>query len=532
MKSDIITEKLSFHVQSFQEGFEILAGSNTLPTMVKHFVKILKGSFFTTSVSTYYKKGESAKWNCLSGEEKKNELDQINKIESNLKIYSDPKSKSISTVVGLIDSSNLAIIVGKKFDGSAFSDIDKITFQIFSQLFDNAYQTFISQKKEKKLIFSLNNRLAQIYNLVDTGIEISKIRKSKTLLKLSLDRMAGLTDASKGILTIKGNGAKTRRIKFPTSSITLNEIKESENTISTSFTENNTEYIYTLADKESRGGYISFDSTDQLLLEAIVNQASAAIENLRLHKSEIEKENIKKELDVAASIQQKILPVSLPKIEGYDLAGKNIPSKEVGGDYFDCIELNDERYALIMADVAGKGVPAALLVSTLNASLSAYLDLQVPLADFAMKINSIIYKASPPDKFITFLIAILNPENGELDIVNAGHNPALILRKNGELEKIDAGGVAFGMFDMGLPFAGDKKYLDRGERLFLFTDGIPEAMDPRENEYSDEKLEKFFIKHKTKTAELFIDKIFSDVKKFTKSAPQSDDITGLYLIRN
>ena len=99
------------------------------------------------------------------------------------------------------------------------------------------------------------------------------------------------------------------------------------------------------------------------------------------------------------------------------------------------------------------------------------------------------------------------------------------------LEKIDPGGVALGMFDMGLPFDGETMKLDSGDRLFLFTDGIPEAMDPKENEYSDERLEKFFIKNKTKTAESFITKVFDDVKKFTKSAPQSDDITGLYLIK-
>ena len=103
--------------------------------------------------------------------------------------------------------------------------------------------------------------------------------------------------------------------------------------------------------------------------------------------------------------------------------------------------------------------------------------------------------------------------------------------KGGRLEKVEAGGVALGMFDMGLPFSGEKNKLNSGDRLFLFTDGIPEAMDPKENEYSDERLEEFFSKNATKTSETFIERIFKDVKTFTKSAPQSDDITGLYLIR-
>ena len=154
---------------------------------------------------------------------------------------------------------------------------------------------------------------------------------------------------------------------------------------------------------------------------------------------------------------------------------------------------------VIMADVAGKGVPASLLVSTLNASLSAYLDMNTPLDDMAVKINTVVYQASTSDKFITFFMAILNPESGELEIINAGHNPMLLLRKNGELVRLEAGGVAFGMFDMGLPF--------------------------------DERLEEFFQGNLTDNAKEFIDLIVKDVKKFTGNAPQSDDITALYLIK-
>lgn len=193
--------------------------------------------------------------------------------------------------------------------------------------------------------------------------------------------------------------------------------------------------------------------------------------------------------------------------------------------------MNDGRYALILADVTGKGMPASLLVSTLDASLRSYLDFQIPLSEMAVKMNTIIYDSSTMDKFITFFIAVLNPENGELDIINAGHNPALILRKNGTMEKINAGGVAFGMFDMGLPFEGQKLILEKGERLFIFSDGIPEAMDSEEEEYSDEKMEQFFINKTSETSRDFISKILWDVRDFTKGTSQSDDITAIYLIR-
>jgi len=275
-----------------------------------------------------------------------------------------------------------------------------------------------------------------------------------------------------------------------------------------------------------------YTDLDKLLLEAIARQVNAAIENEFLHEQSLIKERIEQEINVAASIQQKVIPQELPEIPGYDLAGINIPSREVGGDYYDCIDLGDDRFALVMADVAGKGIAASLLVNTLNASLYAYLDNKTPLVEMTDKLNKIIYNASPSDKFITYFISVLNAKTGELDIVNAGHNPVLLLKDNNTLHKIEAGGVGLGMFDMGIPYEGEKLTLKPGERLFLFTDGIPEAMNESEEEYSDERMEEFFLKNKTTTAKEYVDKIVMDVKSFAGNAEQSDDITLLYLIRD
>ena len=147
------------------------------------------------------------------------------------------------------------------------------------------------------------------------------------------------------------------------------------------------------------------------------------------------------------------------------------------------------------------------------------------------KLNKIIYNASPSDKFITYFIAVLNTKTGELDIVNAGHNPILLLRSDGKMHKIEAGGVGLGMFDFGIPYQGEALTLNKSERLFLYTDGIPEAMNEQEEEYSDERMEKFFLENKTNSAREFVDILVKDVKSFTGNAEQSDDITILYLIR-
>ena len=530
MSTEHITEKLSFHVKSFQESFEILSSCNALSEMAKHFDKILSGSFITTKVGIYHKTDNTNDWvNLLT----KN-ADLLNSLlgiseENSHKINSNQDSTELSIATILVDSSILGIVLGTKFDKTQYSEIDKITFQILIQLFDSAYQVLLSHKKEKKLIFSLNNRVSQLYSLIDTGIEISKINLGDQLNNLALSRAIALTNSSFGRIQVTDTTGNVEQFVFPPS--IKYESPKDEYKLVQKFVDDDTEYEFTLCEKESREGIISFDATDELLLGAIVRQVQAAIENDRHHKEALENETMKRELAVASEIQKRILPEILPSIDGYDISGINIPSKEVSGDYFNVFRLEDGRYALIVADVTGKGMPASLLVSTLDASLRSYLDFKIPLSEMAVKMNTIIHTSSTADKFITFLIVILNPGNGELDIINAGHNPALILRNKGDMEKIDAGGVAFGMFDMGLPFENQKLTLEKGERLFIFSDGIPEAMDKDEEEYTDERLEKYFNDIKPPKAKEFINSVVAEVKSHTKGEPQSDDITAIYLIR-
>jgi len=350
------------------------------------------------------------------------------------------------------------------------------------------------------------------------------------LFELALERIAPLTNASSALLQISSKDKFENSYTFPPGT-DINKILGSELKLESVFDFNGISYRFTLAEKETRKGVTNFNELDKLLLDAIARQVQASIENKYLNSQAIEKEKIEKELSVAASIQQRILPEVLPKIEGYDLAGINIPSKEVGGDYYDCVDLGNGKYALIIADVAGKGIGAALLVSTLDAALYSYLEFDIPLTEMADRLNKLIYKSSPSDKFITFFIAVLDSKTGELDIVNAGHNPILLLRVDGSLEKIDAGGVGLGMFDFSVPLTGQKLIMNSGDKLFLYTDGVPEAMSEKEEEYSDERMEKFAQNNSTASSQEFVDRLIGDVKSFSDNAEQSDDITILYLIR-
>ncbi len=525
-----ILDRLSFQVSELQEGFNTLSESTNINELGQKFCHIVRGNFLTTKITLLYKDKNNDSWEDLYNGNfcDNDELKAKPHTEMHISFNEESDAKAIA-VLPFKDTSAFLLALGQKLNKENYSEFEKILFQIYLQVLSNSYQAFQNRLKEKELIFSLNHRVLQLNSLIDTGIEISKFQKSEILFEMALERAASLTSSSAARLIIFDGETVMKKMIFPEYRDDL--IEAEKDLIKSEFEFDKQKYELSIIEKESRQGVVPFDETDKLLLDSITQQVKVALENEFLHKESIEKENMKKELSVAASIQQMIIPKELPEILGYDLAGINIPSKEVGGDYYDVIKLNDGRYALIIADVTGKGIPAALLVSTLNASLGAFLQSDIPVDDLTAKLNKIVYKASPSDKFITFFISILDPETGGLDIVNAGHNPSLVLKEDGTIKKIDAGGVALGMFDMGLPFAGEKYILQKGERLLMFTDGIPEAMNEEEEEYSDERLEEYFITNKPGSAQPFVDMIVKDVKEYAGSAPQSDDITCIYLIR-
>ena len=535
MENNNLVEKLALQVESFQEGFEILSQSFTFVEMVKNFLHLIRGNFIITDIYAFQKLKPDSKW-CLISTKKNPDpsyLSFFNETQQASIQYFTEQNIEVAIQLPLPDQSFLGILIGPKLDKSLFTDLDKITLQILMQVFDSAYKAFLNQRKEKTLVFELNEKVLHLNNLIDTGIEISKFNKKRILYDIALERVSSLTNASSALIEIvkKNQNNAKKYITFPAGT-EPDKILSSKFKIQSSFEDHDRIYSFILSEKETRHSTTSFTQLDQLLLDSIARQVSASLENEYLHKQAIEKEKIEQELNVAASIQQRILPTDLPEIVGYDLAGINIPSREVGGDYYDCFTLGNGKYALIIADVAGKGIGAALLVSTLNAALNSYLQFDIPLTEMSERLNKLIYKSSPSDKYITFFISVLDSNTGALDVVNAGHNPIFLLRKDGVLEKIDAGGVGLGMFDFGIPFAGQNLIMNQGDKLFLYTDGIPEAMNEKEEEYSDEKMITFFTENSDNSSKEFIDSLVRDVKDYAGTTLQSDDITAMILKRN
>jgi phosphoserine phosphatase RsbU/P len=275
----------------------------------------------------------------------------------------------------------------------------------------------------------------------------------------------------------------------------------------------------------------AFKKEDENFLEAFSVHASLAIENARLHKDIVEKERIEKELEIAGTIQRRLLPKQLPALPGYEIDAVARPSKNVGGDYYDLLMLKDGKFAFVIADVSGKGVPAALIVSTLHASLHAYIDGASNLADLVRRLNVIVHENTEAERFITLFMAVLDPNDGTLTYVNAGHNFPFVLRtQQSSIHPLTSTGLPLGMFNSA-EFQQEIVKLDPSDYLVMYTDGVTEAMNSSMDEYGEARLRQVMIGSSDKPAAGLLGGIVSDVERFVAGEPQSDDLTMLVLKR-
>ncbi len=528
-----VLDRLSLHIDSLQDGFELLSRSGNLKDLARQFFHIVRGNLQTVGAQMFYRKPNSVEWEKLYGKGTSG-LDTLPDVKTrNVLVIEQLKQRGdlkLFAAQPLIDGSLMVIFLGRKLDRKPYKDIDLISLRVFLQLFATAYQRLLQQRKEKELVFSLNHRLLQLTSLIDTGIELSKVQRETSLHGLALERAAMLTNASRGTVTVSRQRKTIERIVFPADA-SMRRVTPSHR-MRSKFTFSDSVYSFELFEKESRAGAVPFEETDQLLLDALVRQVQASLENQHLQKQEIERQKIERDIAVAAAIQKRILPASLPAIEGYETFGTNIPTKSVGGDYYDCIPLDNGKFALVVADVSGKGVPAALLVSSMNAYLSAYLESTMTLVELAQKMNRAICNASTDDKFITAFFGILTPETGEFECLSAGHNPVYWLKNDNTVAELNAGGLALGMVDIDFPYQTDQIVIEKGERILLYTDGVTEAVNERNELYdSFMPLKDFMQTAQSPTAEHFIRDLIADIRRFCGNASQADDITAMYLRR-
>lgn len=265
-------------------------------------------------------------------------------------------------------------------------------------------------------------------------------------------------------------------------------------------------------------------------LQSLGNLALLTIQKTLLLEERIEKHRMEEELSLAKTIQEGLLPNPVPKIKGFDIAGINVSSRQVGGDYFDILKLPDNGNLIAIADVTGKGVPASLLMANLQSMLHALAPIDVTLEDASSRINDIIHENTPADKFITFFWGKLSADGTKFKYVNAGHNPPMLFRKGEtEPELLEKGGVILGAMPSLMPYESDEIELNSGDLLVCFTDGVTEAMDPGQTEeYEEHRLIECVKNHIDKNSEDIIDEVIRDINRFSDNI-QYDDITMIVL---
>jgi sigma-B regulation protein RsbU (phosphoserine phosphatase) len=274
----------------------------------------------------------------------------------------------------------------------------------------------------------------------------------------------------------------------------------------------------------------AYSQADLEFLYSLGNLAIISIENARLFKEAIEKQRMEDELNIAREIQQGLLPEKLPSIPGFDIAALTIPSKEVGGDYYDVITRKNGEYIFAIGDVAGKGMPAALLMASVQAALRALSPLCTSISETTAQINDLACdNIRGGTRFITFFWGILDRQTGQFRFTNAGHNPPYLLRKNGTIEELQDGGLILGVFKTTTPYVESSVTLSPGDVLVMYTDGVSEAMNQQSEQFTEERLLSI-LKESTKlSAQEIIKSVQKALESHTQGTLQSDDITMLVL---
>ena len=240
---------------------------------------------------------------------------------------------------------------------------------------------------------------------------------------------------------------------------------------------------------------------------------------------------LQNELDVASKMQQSILPTSFPETPQYEVYGNMVPARNVGGDFFDLIAMDNGRIGLCVADVSDKGVPAALFMMSSRTLLKgSAIGMGAP-GDVLSEVNTMLTENNETMMFVTLVYVLYDPETGSLTYANGGHCNPLVVHPDGSSEELAlTGGVALGVMP-GLGYQEDQSTLSPGDTLILYTDGVSEAMNAEGEEFGVERLQQLFVNQPPSSARMAIETVMQGVSDFAGGTPQSDDVTCLVLRR-
>ena len=266
------------------------------------------------------------------------------------------------------------------------------------------------------------------------------------------------------------------------------------------------------------------------IINGIAQQAALAIQNDRLQKEMVVRERLETEVQLARQIQQIFIPESLPQPSGWELAARWKTARQVGGDFYDVMELPNQKLGLFIADVADKGMPAALFMALTRTLMRAAVIETPSPAEALQRVNALLIPDTKQGMFVTAVYAVLDQNNGELIYANAGHNPPLWVKANGEIERLTRTGVALGATEA-RTISESSIRLGSGESVLFYTDGLTEEFSSDGELFGEARLIDAVRANSSSSADAMLDSVEASLNAFVGSNPLSDDLTMLVVRR-
>ncbi len=438
------------------------------------------------------------------------------------------------------------ICLGEKLNKTIYSDDDREFLRTILNISSTAIQNSIVINELKRVNRILDSRLHRLNSLFELSKEFALFSDSSRVARLLVYSVIGQLFVSKfAVITFEDSGPEILESKMDNEKlleiIAENKLHQLESAITgegitqkySELEKLGVELVVPMQIQGETKGLIflgrrinkqNYSDSDIEYVYSVGSLAIISLENKRLFIQELEKKKLEDELDIARDIQKNLLPHSMPEFKNFAVSAINVSSRQVGGDYYDLIRLDENNVCVAIADVSGKGVPAALLMANLQAFLKTIVRHGMALDEATALINDLVSENTSDGKFITFFWGVLEDTGRKLTYVNAGHNPPLLVRK-GKIIKLTRGGIILGVMKTVTPYEYEKIDLEKDDVIIMFTDGVSEAMNIKGEEFSDKKLEEIAgnISHLSSTD--ILQKIRQEVLSFTSGAVQSDDIT-------
>jgi len=274
----------------------------------------------------------------------------------------------------------------------------------------------------------------------------------------------------------------------------------------------------------------AYDKHHVSLMSAFASQAAISIERARLHEKMLAGQKLEQQLNIAREIQRSFLPISDPDIPGYDITGRNISSEQVGGDYYDFLRIVENHTGIVIADVSGKGIPAALIMASFRASVIAEIRNNYSIRTICQKVNNLLCESLKPGNFVTAVYGVLDTKNHILTFANCGHDLPLLLRGNGQIEYLKEGGQVLGITH-NATYEERAVVLNHGDIVVFYTDGVTEVFDSHEQQFGVERLKRIIEENRNKSCREIQDAIYDAVKLFASPEHVFDDFTMIVLKR-